>query len=328
MAPFQLTCRRADNGEVVWKSADLADYAAFDLVGPADAGQRQAVHHRQDRAEPPAAAQGQPQQVVLAIQPHDGKILWKTEVGSFRQGSRCSSTGTRDTARPSRGSSTGRGRSTSTRTSACSVGSTPTPGCSIGDTATRPTPTSPSRYFFYYYQPQEPTAGPVLRSQSGEALLIKGMQSDRLYAIDPDRMKVLWERPITKASRLLGVDDRTVFLGGAELSAMDLKTRKLLWATRLPGGSMESRVLVRPDGLWQLTSRGIYEIDPTSGDVRRIFRGKDLGAVGGDLLLTDRWLLSVSNRTISAYPVGAGPARRRACSARVEIRHHKEKASP
>ncbi len=60
------------------------------------------------------------------------------------------------------------------------------------------------------------------------------MQSERLYAIEPNRMKVLWERPITKASRLLGVDDNAVFLGGAELSALDLKTRKLFWATRVP----------------------------------------------------------------------------------------------
>ena len=89
---------------------------------------------------------------------------------------------------------------------------------------------------------------------------------------------------------------------------MDLKSRALLWATRLPGGSMENRVLVRPDGLWQLTSRGIYEVDPASGDVRRIFRGKDLGAAGGDLLLTDRWLLAISNRTISAYPRRAARA--------------------
>ena len=36
--------------------------------------------------------QNQPQQLVLAIQPHDGKILWKTEVGTFRQGSSGSST--------------------------------------------------------------------------------------------------------------------------------------------------------------------------------------------------------------------------------------------
>ena len=33
MAPFQLNCRRTDNGEVIWRSADLPEYATFDLVG-------------------------------------------------------------------------------------------------------------------------------------------------------------------------------------------------------------------------------------------------------------------------------------------------------
>jgi hypothetical protein len=156
-------------------------------------------------------------------------------------------------------------------------------------------------------------------------MLIKGMQSDRLYAIDPDRMKLLWDRPLAKATRLLGVDDHALYLGGAELSAIDLKTRSLLWATRLPGDSYECRVIVRPDGLWQLTPRGIFEIDPASGEVRRIFRGQDLGAAGGDLVLTDRWLLAISNRTITAYP--RRPARAEV-SARVESSTTKEKAAP
>ena len=73
----------------------------------------------------------------------------------------------------------------------------------------------------------------------------------------------------------------------------------------------DGQVILRGDGLWQLTPRGIFEVDPQSGRVRRIFRGDDLGASGGDLLVTDRWLLAVSNRTISAYPRG-GPAAERA----------------
>src|SRR5207248_7877373 len=32
-APFRLTCRRADGGDVVWQSTDLPDYAQLDLVG-------------------------------------------------------------------------------------------------------------------------------------------------------------------------------------------------------------------------------------------------------------------------------------------------------
>jgi hypothetical protein len=69
-------------------------------------------------------------------------------------------------------------------------------------------------------------------------------------------------------------------------------------------------LLVRRDGLWQLTPRGIFEIDSQTGRLRRMFRGSDSGADGGDLLLTDRWLLAISNRTISAYPRKSGSAER------------------
>jgi outer membrane protein assembly factor BamB len=143
-----------------------------------------------------------------------------------------------------------------------------------------------------------------------DAFLLKGVKSSKVYAVEPDRMKGLWERPIAKSTRLLGVGRRAAFLGGDEIGALDLKTRALLWAARVPGASMESRVLVAPDGLWQLTSRGIYEIDPDTGDVRRIFRGADLGSSGGDLLLTDAMLLAVSNRTITAYPRGPAGEKR------------------
>ena len=187
------------------------------------------------------------------------------------------------------------------RTSAFSPSSTPDSGTLDWGYAYK-TDAASSGYRFFYYMPQEPQATGEKPLESGETLLIKGAQSERLAAVEPNQMKVLWDRPITKASRLLGVDSRMLYMGGNELSAIDLKTRKLVWATRLPGGSMSGRVLVGPAGLWQLTSRGIYELDLQTGNVRRIFRGNDLGSAGGDLVLTDRWLLTVSNRTVSAYP--------------------------
>jgi outer membrane protein assembly factor BamB len=308
MAPFQLACRRADNGEVVWKSPDLADYAMLDLVGMpllADGKLFIAAKSQQN----PQQGQALPQQLVLAIRPHDGKILWKTEVGTFRQGQQMMFFygPMRDNSPQPRLSY--RSGAVYVDTHVGVLGRIDADSGVLDWGYGYMTDPFQSMYRFWYgYQPQEPTVGPSPPLSAGEGLLIKGMQSDRLYAIDPDRMKVLWERPIAKATRLLGSDDRAVFLGGAELGAMDRKSRALLWATRLPGGSAESRVLVRPDGLWQLTSRGIYEIDPASGDVRRIFRGKDLGSAGGDLVLTDRWLLAISNRTISAYPRRAGRA--------------------
>jgi outer membrane protein assembly factor BamB len=281
LAPFQLICRRADNGEVVWKSTDLPDYAQYDLVGlPLLAGGK--LYLAAKSQANPQQRQGLQQQFVLAVQPRDGKVLWKTEVGTFRQdraGAIYLDTHVGVLARLD--------------------GET---GAFDWGYGYKTAPFQSGYRFFYSYMPQDPQAvgGPPLAT--GEAFLVKGMQSDRLYAVDPSKMKVLWERPITKSSRLLGVDDNTIYLGGDELTAVDLRTRKLLWATRVPNGSLDGRVLVTKGGLWQLTSRGIFEIEPRTGDVKRIFRGKDLGSVGGDLLLTDRWLLAVSNRTITAYP--------------------------
>jgi outer membrane protein assembly factor BamB len=321
MAPFQLACRRADNGEVVWKSPDLADYATFDLVGmPVLADGKLFVIAK--TLPNPQQGRAQAQLMVLAIQPHDGKILWKTEVGTFRQGHQFMRfMFQRDDSPQPRLLYHSGAVYVDTHVGVLARLDADSGALDWGY-GYKTDPFQSQHRFFYYYQPREPSAGPSPPLSAGDALLIKGAQSERLYAIDPDRMKVLWERPIGKATRLLGADDRSLFFGGAELSAMDPKTRSLLWATHLPGGSMECRVLVRPDGIWQMTSRGIYEIDPATGDVRRIFRGKDLGSAGGDLVLTDRWLLAISNRTISAYPRRAAPAE---VSARVEPATTKEK---
>ena len=163
---------------------------------------------------------------------------------------------------------------------------------------------------------QEPTPTSSVPLSSGEAFLLKGLQSTRLNALDPNRMKVLWERPISKGSRLLAADDRTVYLGGAELSAIDIESRKLLWATRVPGGCANAQVLVRKEAIWQSTPRGIIELDPKSGEVRRFFRGKDLGSVGGDLILSDQLLAgrlqSHASRLIRAWAVPSRHAPRSA----------------
>jgi outer membrane protein assembly factor BamB len=307
MAPFQLSCRRVDGGEVVWKSGDLAEYAMYDLVGHPILADGKLFITAKSGANPQMPQQGQPQQFVLAIQPHDGKLLWKTEIGSFRQAQQMFfyGYGTPPSPQPRLLYRAGR---IYVDTHIGVMGRLDADSGVLDWGYGYKTDQVQSPYgFFYYYQPQEPLADGSPPVESGEAFLIKGVQSSRMYSIEPNRMKVLWERPIEKASRLLGVSERAAFLGGAEISAMDLQTRGLLWATRLPNGSMNARVLVRPDGLWQLTPRGIFEIDPKSGLVRRIFRGKDLGAVGGDLVLTDQWLLAISNRTISAYPRRAAP---------------------
>ncbi len=310
-APFQLTCRRADNGEAVWKSADLPDYAPYDLVGlPLLAGGK--LFHAAKTQTNPQQRQGLPQQFVIAIQPHDGKVLWKTEVGTFRQAQQYYYYYSRDPSPQPRLVERAGTLYIETHVGVLAKLDADTGALDWGyGYKTDPVR---SEWFFWGRQSSEGTAAPSQPLTVGEALVVKGLQSERLSCVDPNRLKVLWDRPITKSARLLGGDDRVVYFGGAELSAVDVQSRALLWATRVPGDSMQGRVLVRSDGLWQLTPRGIYEIDPKTGAVRRIFRGKDLGVAGGDLFLTEDWLIAVSNRTISAYP-------RRAAGSRVAARN-------
>jgi outer membrane protein assembly factor BamB len=305
MSSFLLTCRRADTGDVVWKSTDLSDYAQLDLLGtPILAGDRLYVVGK----TPMQMQQGLPQQFVLAIRAVDGKLLWKVEIGVFRQMQRFFFYGMTDNSpQPKIFLHAG---SIYVDTHSGVLARLDADSGELDWGFGYPTePVESNRFFFFGMIQQKDASASSAPLMGGDALIVKGAKSERIQALDADRLKVLWERPIAKSARLLGCDDRAVFLGGPEISALDLKTRKLLWATRLPGGSTEGKVLVAPGGLWQLTPRGVFEIDPRSGEVRRIFRGDDTGADGGDLYTTDHFLLAVSNRTISAYPILTTAAR-------------------
>lgn len=305
MAPFRLTCRRADGGDVVWQSTNLPDYAQLDLFGtPLLANgtvyvvAKPPMNYRPDQAH----------QYVLAVRAYDGKLRWKTEVGTLRQGQRYYYYGMPDDSPQPRLIQRGGSLYVDTH-----IGVLARLDAESGELEwgygykTDPVESSGRFFFFGMMQPSDSTSSST-PLRSGEALFVKGAKSERIYALDADRRKKLWDRPIAKSARLVGANDRMLFLGGPELSALDLQTRTLSWATRVPGGSSESRVLVRPGGIWQLTARGIFELDPDSGRVRRIFRGDDTGSDGGDLYVSGRHLVAVSNRTIAAYPLEGSPA--------------------
>jgi outer membrane protein assembly factor BamB len=137
----------------------------------------------------------------------------------------------------------------------------------------------------------------------GGVLYFKGMRSRRLYAVDPADPKVLWSRPVSEKSMLVGVDRDRVYLGGPELTAYDLKSRQLLWSKPVPMTTGYTRPLLTKDRIYQFSPRGIYELDKHSGEVVQLFRGVDLDSVGGGLLLTPHALVAVSNLAITAYPI-------------------------
>lgn len=295
-SPFRMTCHLADSGDVVWSSSDLSDYSKLDLVGrPLFVGDRLFVAAK--------SKESQPQQLVLAIRPHDGKLLWQTEVGKFRSGNRYYYYSYREKEAQPRFAYEKGTLFLETHQGILARLDADSGELSWGLGYQTAKTESSSGIFFFGYEEQAPESqaiSDVVRLD--ETLLVKGMKSKRLIALAPGEQKVLWERPISSGTRVLAADQRTLYLGGDELGALDLRTRELIWATRLPGDSKTGKVLVLPGGIWQFTPRGIFEVDPQTGRVRNIFRGHDLGAAAGSLHLTDQLLISVSNQSITAYP--------------------------
>src|SRR5690606_36054255 len=75
--------------------------------------------------------------------------------------------------------------------------------------------------FSYDETPAPFMSGPPVLADG--VLYIKGMQSRRLYAIDPSGPKVLWKRPVNMLSVIVGADEERIYLGGEEVVACDLK---------------------------------------------------------------------------------------------------------
>ncbi len=86
MAGPKLVCRRAENGEVVWESTELPEYSGIDLMG--DPLMARGTLFVAGKTSNNNGQDNTPRQVLLAIRPHDGKVLWKADVGMFREGQR------------------------------------------------------------------------------------------------------------------------------------------------------------------------------------------------------------------------------------------------
>lgn len=139
-------------------------------------------------------------------------------------------------------------------------------------------------------------------------LYVKGMLSSRLYSVDPRRPRVLWKRPVPESAMLLGVDAERFYLGGEDIAAYDLKSRKLLWSVRVNLDTTYAEPLCTGQRIYHFGARGIYEIDKASGRVEKLFRGDDLNSLGGRLLVSSGKLLAISNLAISAYELEPEPA--------------------
>ena len=271
-APFQLICRRADKGEIVWKSADLPDYAAFDLVGFPLLADGKLFIPAKSQANPQQQQQGQPQQFILAIQPHDGKLLWKTEIGTFRQGQQFFyyHAGQHVVAQHRlvhRG-----GHLSGYERRRPRAGSTRNPGHLTGVTATRRPRSSPdiasSTIGTRNLRPSRCQAARVgggfpRQGSAVRAALCRRAQPDEspLGAAGSRR------RHACSASTTAAV-----YLGGDELCApADLTDPETLVGDTLAQWQHGAARPCKPRRAVATDAARIFELDPRSGDVRRIF---------------------------------------------------------
>lgn len=286
--PFRIGRWEAATGKPGWSSQTINDLQQWNMQGrPIPAG---------DRLYVAASKNGQgAESHCLCLQAADGKLLWSTLLGTHQVDQ--SQMWHRRSAQPSLLLSGGK---LYVDTHAGGLLALDAQGGAIewgfAYDSSAPDPNN------WYNQVQTlATAAPP--SIVGGTMYLKGMRSDRIYALDLAGPKVLWKRPVSESAMIVGVDGDRLYLTGEDVMAIDLADRKLKWAATLPTATGWIRPLLTADRIYQFTSRGIFELDKSNGDTVRLFRGSDLDSLGGVLVGTADQLLSVSNLSVTAYPL-------------------------
>lgn len=135
-------------------------------------------------------------------------------------------------------------------------------------------------------------------------MYVKEAGGSVIHAIDLGGPSLKWKRPLGANDMIAQLDDKFMYIIGEDVSAMELTSRELKWSARLPQ-QCTFRPLMSGKHLFVALARGIYEMDLSSGDTVKIFRGADRDAAGGVLYQTNDKLIYVSNLAVTAYPMKA-----------------------
>lgn len=285
--PFRLECLDAATGNQVWMSTAIAEISGYNIMGtPAvDGGKIFICGVKTD----------QPTELhLLALNEADGKFLWARHLGTHQADQ--SQMYYRRTAQPSVVATHGKVLvDTHAGGFACvdAIAGTLEWGLSY-----------PSEFVnteYWYGTPSKPSfiLPPLVVN---DVVYVKGMRSQRLLAVNLTDTTVVWKRPVSQSSAIAGIDAERIYMMGDELSAIDINTRKMLWATRLPSSSEWISPVLTENRIFQFTSRGIFEVDKATGDVVQSYRGSDLESMGGRMIVSGDYLYTISNAAITAYP--------------------------
>jgi outer membrane protein assembly factor BamB len=150
---------------------------------------------------------------------------------------------------------------------------------------------------------QPRTTGPIVVRDG--VIYFKESMGPTLYALEEHGPRLRWKWEDSELTNLVGVDDTDVYLFYGELSAISRNKPETRWSNRLTVELPGVGAQVGSQAILVFTPRGLFELSKETGDVRRIFRGADLGAAGGFVLAAGKRLISVSNLSLTAYPDSA-----------------------
>ena len=292
-AKFGLVSRELDTGKKVFNSQQSADLKEWSIRGtPLLAGERLYL------------AANKPNQArdleVLAVNSKDGKRLWSTKIGSYTSESNPYSM-----ERTFQPSLLLHGGHLYVDTHSGSLVQLDAVSGQVEWGLNYVSEVSQShRFWGWGGGMSEPfTVGPP--QMVNGILYLKGMRSRKLYAVDPQRPRVLWHRSVPRIADIAGIDENRFYLGGEDISAFDLATRKIIWSVKVNVGTSWAHPLVTQNRIYYFSARGIYEINKADGKVVRVFRGADLESLGGNLIVTPKALIAISNLAVTAYPLGS-----------------------
>jgi outer membrane protein assembly factor BamB len=164
-------------------------------------------------------------------------------------------------------------------------------------------PFSDNQNFWWNGMVVSPSDSPETLIFRDGTLYLKDGGARLLYALDPAEPAVQWKRPLSGDEAIVAIKGQVAFLLGSDLSALDLKSRKLLWSTKIPGENLTLRPLVCPGHIFVPTARGVFDLDPASGDTRGSFRGADRDSRTSRLILAGDKLIAISDVAVTAYKI-------------------------
>lgn len=291
-APRQLLCLSAATGKTQWKSDDLLLLKNWNFSGtPLVIGQTAYI-----------VAHGEQQQdaSLLAISIKDGSQLWTLELGTSTQ--KTNFRGMQSVADAVLVAS-GSKLYALTNDGALLAVDLPSHALEWAFTYQPSAPAWDPRFGFNPMFQNTMVHTPGAIQIIGSTLLLKEADNPAMYAIDLTAPSLLWRRPVDASQMIAHADRQGVLLLGEDLSYMDFSSRDLVWSARLPGLGTAIGPVLSPGHIDLFLPRGIFDMDTTDGDTLAIFRGYDHDTAGGTLWRSGDRLITVSDRSITAYPI-------------------------